>query len=260
MARTDKSASSRRRGRLIANVNLAWMLPNLLTIAALLCGMTAIRFALHDRWEAAIIMVAAAGILDALDGRMARMLKTSSNFGAQLDSLSDMVVFGMVPSLLLYFWALEEGGRMAWAACMFYTACCALRLARFNSELHDTPAWASNYFTGIPSPAAAFLALAPVVASFRFDWPAALEWQHLALWHALVGAGAISTIPTFAGKGVRLPRTSALPALALFALVLAALVARPWDVWVGLTVLYLAMMPISVVKFYRLKAEHEPSA
>lgn len=258
MAEKAKTGAKRRRGRLIANVSLAWMLPNLLTISALLCGMTALRFALHDRWEAAIIMVAAAGILDALDGRMARMLKTSSNFGAQLDSLSDMVVFGVVPSLLLYFWALEEGGRIAWAACMFYTACCALRLARFNSELHDTPAWASNYFTGIPSPAAAFLALAPVVASFRFDWPAALEWPHLALWLALVGAGAISTIPTFAGKGVHLPRTSALPALALFALILAGLVARPWDVWVGLAIVYLALIPVSVVKFHRLKAKHSP--
>jgi len=257
MAPRGKSAAPRR--RLVANVSFAWMLPNLLTISALLCGLTAIRFALHERWEAAIIMVAAAAVLDALDGRMARMLKTSSNFGAQLDSLSDMVVFGVVPSLLLYFWALEEGGRVAWAACMYYTACCALRLARFNSELHDTPAWASNYFTGIPSPAAAFLALAPVVASFRYDWAGLLEWQYLALWLALVGTGAISTIPTFAGKGVRLPRTSALPALGMFALMLAALVARPWDVWVGLVLIYLGLIPVSIVKFHRLKAQHNES-
>ena len=146
-------------GRPVRNVGLAWMLPNLLTISALLCGMSAIRFAFQERWEAAVLMVAVAGVLDALDGRMARILKVSSNFGAQLDSLSDMVVFGVVPSIMLYLWVLEDGGRIAWTACMFYTACCGLRLARFNSELHETPKWAANYFVGVPSPAAAFLPL-----------------------------------------------------------------------------------------------------
>lgn len=243
----------KRRKRAVANVGLAWMLPNLLTISALLCGMTAIRFAFQDRWEAAVLMVAVAGVLDALDGRMARILKVSSEFGAQLDSLSDMVVFGVVPSIMLYLWVLEDGGRVAWTACMFYTACCGLRLARFNSELHETPQWAANYFVGIPSPAAAFLALVPLVASFRFDWPVLQSWPEVALWLALVGAGAISTIPTFAGKKMKLPRRAALPMMGLFALVGAVLFSRPWETWVILALIYISLMPFSMVRFNTIK-------
>lgn len=239
--------------RPVRNVGLAWMLPNLLTISALLCGMSAIRFAFQDRWEAAVLMVAVAGVLDALDGRMARILKVSSEFGAQLDSLSDMVVFGVVPSIILYLWVLEDGGRIAWTACMFYTACCGLRLARFNSELHETPAWAANYFVGIPSPAAAFLALVPLVASFRFDWPVLQSWPEVALWLAVVGAGAISTVPTFAGKKMKLPRAMVLPMMGLFALIVAVLVSRPWETWVVLALAYIALIPLSVLRFARVK-------
>ena len=243
--------------RPLRDVGFAWMLPNLLTISALLCGLSAIRFAFQDRWEAAVLMVAVAGVLDALDGRMARILKVSSDFGAQLDSLSDMVVFGVVPSIMLYLWVLEDGGRIAWTACMFYTACCGLRLARFNSELHETPQWAANYFVGVPSPAAAFLAMVPLVASFRFDWPVLQSWPEVAIWLVLVGAGAISTIPTFAGKKMKFPRTAALPMMALFALVGAVLFSRPWETWVVLSVLYIGLIPVSMVRFARLKKKHE---
>ena len=240
-------------GRPVRNVGLAWMLPNLLTISALLCGMSAIRFAFQERWEAAVLMVAVAGVLDALDGRMARILKVSSNFGAQLDSLSDMVVFGVVPSIMLYLWVLEDGGRIAWTACMFYTACCGLRLARFNSELHETPKWAANYFVGVPSPAAAFLALVPLVASFKFDWPMLQSWPEVALWLALVGTGAISTIPTFAGKKMRLPRSAVLPMMAVFAMIVAILVARPWETWVVLALAYISLIPVSMVRFASIR-------
>lgn len=258
MARQGGTSGSRRskQGR---SVSLTWMLPNLLTIAAMLCGMSAIRFALLERWEAAVLMVALAGVLDALDGRMARLLKASSNFGAQLDSLSDMVVFGVVPSIMLYLWILEDGGRIAWVGCMYYTACCGLRLARFNSELHEKPTWSANYFVGIPSPAAAFLALLPMVADFRFDWPILSSWPAVALWLALVGTGAISTIPTFAGKKINFPRALALPALGIFALVLAALVSRPWEIWVGLALAYVLLIPISMLRFARIKAANTPA-
>ena len=130
----SKSAPQKSKRRLVSSVNFAWLLPNLLTLASLSCGMSAVRYALADRFEAAVLLVALAGIFDALDGRMARLLKSSSNFGAQLDSLSDMVVFGVVPALLLYLFALEDAGRIGWGACLFYAACCALRLARFNSN------------------------------------------------------------------------------------------------------------------------------
>lgn len=245
------------RRRIVSNVNFAWLLPNLLTIAALASGLSAVRYALVDRFEAAVLLVVLAGIFDMLDGRMARILKSSSNFGAQLDSLSDMVVFGVVPALLLYLFALEEGGRIAWASCLFYTACCALRLARFNSELHDTPKWAANYFTGVPSPAAASLAMLPMIASFRFDADILTDVTVVGAWIALVGASAISTIPTFAGKGIKLPRAFVLPALGMFALIIAGFIARPWDMMLGMGALYLAMIPVSIIRFAKIKAEAE---
>ena len=249
-----------KRRRRLSSVNFAWLLPNLLTLASLSCGMTAIKFALVDRFEAAVLLVALAGIFDALDGRMARLLKSSSNFGAQLDSLSDMVVFGVVPALLLYLFALEDAGRIAWGACIFYAACCALRLARFNSELHDTPTWAANYFTGIPSPAAAFLVLLPIIASFRMELDVLRDSLLLAIWLVVIGIGAISTIPTFAGKGIKIPRAFALPALGFFVLIVAMLFSRPWDVLIGLGVVYVALIPVSMVRFQRIKTNALKSA
>ena len=235
VARTGKPGRKPGRGRAIRRINLTWMLPNLLTIAAMISGLTAIRFALLDNWPVAVMLVGLAGVLDALDGRMARLLKATSEFGSHLDSLSDMVVFGVTPSLMVYLWLLQDGGRLAWIGCLYYTACCGLRLARYNSELHDKPAWATNYFSGIPSPAAGFLALAPMVASFRHDWGALSSVPFVTLWIALVGTGAISSIPTFAGKKFQLPRAWALPALGLCALTVAAMMSRPWDVWMLLS-------------------------
>ena len=237
------------RGRLVRRISLSWMLPNLLTIAAMISGMTAIRFALLEQWQVAVMLVGLAGVLDALDGRMARLLKSSSDFGAHLDSLSDMVVFGVAPSMLLYLWLLQDGGRLAWIGCLYYTACCGLRLARFNSELHEKPSWAENYFSGIPSPAAGFLALAPLVAGFRFDWGVLSSVPLVTLWLAAVGTGAISAIPTFAGKKFHLPRAWALPALGLFALMVAAMISRPWEVWILLSGIYILLIPVSVVRF-----------
>jgi CDP-diacylglycerol--serine O-phosphatidyltransferase len=249
------SPSTKPRRRIVSTVNFAWLLPNLLTLSALASGMTAIRFALVDRFEAAVFMVALAGVLDMLDGRMARMLKSSSNFGAHMDSLSDMAVFGVVPAILLYLFALEEGGRIAWATCLFFAACCALRLARFNSELHDAPTWAANYFTGIPSPAAALLALLPVIASFCTDFAFVREVPFLGLWLVIVGIGAISTIPTFAGKGMKIPRSLALPALGMCALVIAGFLARPWEMMLGVGLFYIALIPVSVISFIRVRAK-----
>lgn len=260
MARAPKNKSAsnpRPRKRIVTTVNLAWLLPNLLTLSALASGLSAVKFAMVDKFEGAVLLVALAGIFDMLDGRMARILKSSSNFGAQLDSLSDMVVFGVVPALLLYLFALEDGGRIAWAACLFYAACCALRLARFNSELHDPPTWAANYFTGVPSPAAAALAMLPMIASFRYDFAFLNDVAFVSAWIAIVGASAISTIPTFAGKGMKIPRSMALPALGLFALVIAGFIARPWDMMLGMGLIYIAMIPISIWKFSSVKAAAE---
>ena len=236
-----------------SSVNITWMLPNMLTLSALLSGLSAIRFAFLERWEFAVLMVALAGIFDALDGRMARLLKATSGFGEQLDSLSDIVVFGVVPAILLYLFVLNEGGRIAWASCLFYVACCALRLARFNSEIHLKPKWAENYFTGIPSPAAAFLVLMPLVIEFKHDWSFNTDWRFVALWIVLIGIGAISPFPTFAGKGFSFPTKMVLPIFAIYALIIVGLIARPWEAWLMLGVVYIILIPFSILKFNKLK-------
>ena len=252
---SEFATKRKERRHIVNNVTFAWLLPNLLTMTALACGMSAVRYALVDRFDAAVLLVGLAGIFDMLDGRVARILKTSSNFGAQLDSLSDMVVFGVVPALLVYLFILEEGGRIAWGCCLFYSACCALRLARFNSELHETPKWAANYFTGVPTPAAAVLAMLPIIASLQYDFYLLSDLTFIGGWIVFVGVCAISTIPTFAGKGMKLPRAMALPALAIFVLVVAGIIARPWDVMLGMGGLYLALIPVSIIKYSKLKAE-----
>ena len=137
------------------------MIPNILTLLALVAGLTSIRFSLDDRWEHAVLAIVAAGILDALDGRIARLLKGASKFGAELDSLSDFVCFGVSPALILYLWTMRDAGRLGWVVVMLFAICCGLRLARFNVMMEDpdAPPWKSRFFTGIPAPAGGGLAL-----------------------------------------------------------------------------------------------------
>ena len=139
-----------RRRRRFRTVSIFWLLPNVLTVAGLITGLTALRFALAGKWPTVIGLIALAAVFDALDGRMARRFKTSSAFGAALDSLSDLVVFGVVPALCLYLWALQDLGNLAWWATMFYAVSIALRLARFDSEIRDPAEESKDYFTGVP--------------------------------------------------------------------------------------------------------------
>ena len=144
------------------------MIPNILTMLALSAGMTAVRFGLQDQWKPAVIAIVVAAVLDALDGRIARMLKGASKFGAELDSLSDFICFGVAPSIMLYLWSMKEAGRFGWVLVLLFSVCCALRLARFNTALEEPerPAWSYNFFTGVPAPAGAGLVLLPMVLSF----------------------------------------------------------------------------------------------
>jgi CDP-diacylglycerol--serine O-phosphatidyltransferase len=145
------------------------LIPNMLTVMALCAGLTSMLYALQARWEPAVIAIVAAGVLDGLDGRIARLLNGQSKFGAELDSLSDFISFGVAPALLLYIWQLSELKGLGWAVTMAFAVCCALRLARFNTKLDNTdlPAWTSRFFVGVPAPAGAGLALIPVMATFE---------------------------------------------------------------------------------------------
>ena len=236
------------------SVSIFWLLPNMLTIAGFVSGLTALRFALDGRWAGVIVLIAVAAVFDALDGRTARRFKTQSAFGAALDSLSDLVVFGVVPALCLFVWALQDSGNMAWAATLFYAVSIALRLARFDSELPNPPDYAANYFTGIPAPAAGFLVLMPVVIDLEFGLDVVRQATYVSAWLVLIGAGAVSTLPTFAGKKLKLPVDTVLPVLALVGLVGAAIVTEPWLTYLAVSMIYIISLPISTLRFAREKS------
>ena len=237
-------------------VSTSWMIPNIITIAALVSGLTALRFALDGRWEVVVGLIVLAGIFDALDGRTARLLRVTSAFGAALDSLSDVVVFGVIPGLCLYLWALQDHGNVAWAAALFYIVCIALRLARFDSELPDKPEYAKDFFTGLPSPAAGLLVILPIVIDLH--WGVAFSRDAFLVSVVLVvcGIGAVSNLPTFAGKTVRIPSRLALPALAVIGMMVASSVSQPWLAYLFLAGLYVVTIPISLIAYLRRRARH----
>lgn len=241
-------------------VGLHRLLPNLMTLTAMAAGLTAIQFAWDDQWERAVLAILVAAILDALDGATARLLKATSEFGAQLDSLSDFLAFGVAPSIILYSWILEESGKVGWIAMIVFAAASALRLARFNSTQGKLPDWKKKFFSGVPAPAGAGLALLPVmiwfllpagyVEEFRFASPL------VGLWTILIAGMMVSRIPTFSTKMIRLPAKMGMPVLAFAALLIAALVHAPWQTLTILAVLYMTLIPFSIRKFRALQKEH----
>ncbi|WP_207478319.1 CDP-diacylglycerol--serine O-phosphatidyltransferase [Arenibaculum pallidiluteum] len=235
------------------------MLPNVLTMLALCAGVTAMRFAINGRFEAAVASIIVAAVLDALDGRIARLLNGQSRFGEELDSLSDVVSFGVAPAMILYLWTLSGAGTLGWVAVLALSVCAALRLARFNSKLgqNDMPAYAYNYFTGVPAPAGAGLALLPLVLSFEIGRdPAASPWI-VAPWTLVVALLMVSWVPTFSLKGIRVPQRLVVPILVVVGLLAAALVSAPWLTLAGMGIAYVASIPWSLREFRRLRAEAE---
>lgn len=249
MAQADKK-------RFRFQVSSSWMVPNIITIAALISGLTALRFALDGKWETVVSLIVLAGVFDALDGRTARLLRVTSAFGAALDSLSDVVVFGVIPGLCLYLWALQDQGNVAWAAALFYIVCIALRLARFDSELPDKPEYAKDFFTGLPSPAAGLLVLLPIVIDIHLGMSFIRDAFLVSLVLVICGVGAVCTLPTFAGKTLKMPSTMALPALAIVAMLAAFIVAQPWPAYLVISGIYIVSIPISLIAYQRRKARY----
>lgn len=252
----------RHAGRRSLSVNL--LVPNIVTTLALCSGLTAIRFALQERWELAVIAILVAAVLDGLDGRVARLLRASSSFGAQFDSLSDVIAFGVAPAVVIYLWSTQGLGNVGWVPSLALAVCCALRLARFNSQLEisDRPAWTKLFFTGIPAPAGGALALLPMVATFAVPASAPLVAHPVAvaLWCIAIAYLMVSTIPTFAMKGGRIPTRALLPLLMGVGLVAALLLTAPWLTLLGLAVVYLALIPVSARKAGSLRRREPPAA
>ncbi len=242
-----------RRARHFAQLPVRTIIPNSLTVLALCAGLTAIRFAIEARYEAAVAAIIIASIFDALDGRIARMLQGSTKFGAELDSLTDFVNFGVAPVVILYLWSLGDIGGIGWIAVLGFSVCCALRLARFNVALEDPdkPVWAGNYFVGVPAPAAAGLVMLPLYLSFI-----GVTWMQdvplLIALHALAVAFLmVSRIPTFSGKrmGLRIRRDMVLPILLVVGMSAAIILSYPWIAFTGLCAIYLASIPVAVLRY-----------
>lgn len=228
------------------------ILPNLATVMAMCVGLSAIRFALMDRFDLAAAAIFIAGVLDAMDGRLARLLGAASEFGAELDSLSDFVCFGVAPGVVLYILCLNAWNGFGWAACLFFAVCMGLRLARFNisSRLPDRPLWSSQFFTGVPAPAGAMLALFPLTLHLAFDAKGFIYPGLCAL--SLVGAGTlmISRLPTFSFKSASIPRALVAPLLLAVGLAVVALISAPWPTLSAVTLLYIAILPLGP-RFFR---------
>jgi CDP-diacylglycerol--serine O-phosphatidyltransferase len=260
----DPSPTPRRRR--FKPIPVRTLLPNLITLLALCAGLTAIRVAVEHNIQLALAAIVLAALLDGIDGRVARLLKGTSRFGAELDSLADFVNFGVAPALILYFWGLHELKSAGWIAAMVFAICAGLRLARFNVMMDepDKPAWAGNFFTGIPAPAGAITVLLPIYLDLL-----GLSGGLIAVWVTFIYTVAIallmvSRLPVFSGKrvGKRVPPEMVLPVFVLVVLFFALLIAYPWAVLTIGTLAYLACLPVGVWSYreYRRKDAAAASA
>ncbi|MCK0209844.1 CDP-diacylglycerol--serine O-phosphatidyltransferase [Starkeya koreensis] len=249
------------RRRRFQAVPMRVLLPNLVTLLALCAGLTGIRMAIEGRLELALGAIVLAAVLDGLDGRLARLLQGTSRFGAELDSLSDFVCFGVAPGLVLYMWGLETLGSVGWIAALAFAICAALRLARFNVMLEDPnkPPFASDFFTGVPAPAGAICVLLPVYLEL-IGLPRLVASPAVAAAYCLaVALLMVSKVPAFSGKrlGARVPRDKVMPLFVCVVLFVAVLVTWPWTVLSVICVAYLAALPFSAMHHARLTRDYE---
>ncbi len=232
------------------------IIPNILTLMATAAGLTGMRFAIDERWEAAAAAIVAAAILDTLDGRVARLLKGASKFGAELDSLSDFVCFGVAPAMILYLWAMPGTAKAGWVACMLFAMSMGLRLARFNVALDDPnkPAWTKTFFTGVPAPAGAGLALLPMVLSFLIGDDIMRRPEVVGVFLIGTAALVVSTIPTYSFKTARIKRSWMLMTMLGVAAFAAFVVSAPWATLAAILIGYAITIPVSYRAYGKLMA------
>ena len=236
-------------------LSLRAMLPNAITAAALCSGLTGIRFAIDAQWDYAILAIMLAGVLDGIDGRIARLLNAQSRFGAELDSLADSLSFGMAPAIILFLWSLQDLERFGWFAALGFAICCALRLARFNAQIDvdDQPHKSAGFLTGVPAPVAAALAFTPFYVWRETQLDAFRDPIMLSCWTALIAVLMISNMATLSWAAIRPRRGVRLWLIAVFTLGFAALLLEPWWSLATLCIAYLALMPIGLLRYGRIK-------
>ena len=238
-------------------IPLRAVVPNAVTALALCIGLTGIRFAIAGEWENAIYAIVAAGVLDGMDGRIARALKGQTRFGAELDSLSDVIAFGVSPAVILHLWALQMWPRIGWIFALAYAACMALRLARFNAriDVEDQPHKSAGFLTGVPAPAGAGLLLLPIYLWLASDrqWEWLQDYRVVAPWAALVAFLVISSVATFSWGSLRLRRNVRLEAIVVIALIGAAVISAPWETLSLIALVYLLLIPFSMASYARVR-------
>ena len=240
-------------------IPLRALVPNAVTALALCTGLSGVWFAISERWEMAVGAIIVAGILDGMDGRIARLLNGQSKFGAELDSLSDNIAFGVSPALITYLWSLQYMPKFGWTIALFYAVSCALRLARFNAriDMEAHPRKEMGFLTGVPAPAGAGLALLPIFVWLAFDAESARNWMITGPW-LLASAGLmVSSLPTFGWGSLRLRRSIRFEAIALFVLLVAALIGAPFITLTVICAVYLALIPLAYLSYRKAMRRRE---
>jgi len=239
--------------KLVSNKKTRTILPNMFTLVGVCIGLTSIKFAFDERFGLAIICIIVAGLIDGLDGRIARLIKGTSQVGKELDSLTDVISFGVAPAFIMYFWQLNTLGRVGWLICLVYVICVALRLARFNVNSETQPSWKDNFFEGVPSPAGGILVLMPLIYSKSEIQFLNVDFTYFTpILFVLISILLISKLPTYSFKKITVPRR--LTIFLLFGVVLffGLLLIYTYNVIVISSLLYLALIPLSIFHFQNL--------
>ena len=238
--------------------NARVILPNMLTLIGVCIGLSSIRFALDGKFEFAIIAIMFAALIDGLDGRIARLIKGTSKVGKELDSLTDMISFGVAPAFIMYFWKLNTLGRFGWLLCLIYVICVALRLARFNVNTGQAPSWRDNFFEGVPSPAGGILVLTPLIFSLTsFDFININYDVIVPVFFIATSLLLISKFPSYSFKKIVIQRKATIFLLFGIVLFFGLLLIYPFNVISISAIIYLCMLPISFFHYQKLKKQNE---
>ena len=244
--------------KIVSDKKARIILPNAITLIGICIGLTSIKFAIDGKFAIAIIAILFAGLMDALDGRIARLIKGTSKMGKELDSLGDVVSFGVAPALIMYFWNLQYLDKFGWFVCLIYVVCVALRLARFNVNSEEEPSWKDNFFEGMPSPAGGIVVLMPLVISFSGYGELFFQVNYdllVPIFFIVVSVLLISTIPTYSFKRIIIPRS--MTKFLLFGIVLffGALLVYPFKILAISSLIYICLIPISYFHYQKIRKE-----
>ncbi len=248
--------------RRLKSLSFNRIFPNILTLLALCAGLTAIRYGISAQWDRAAVAMVLAAMLDGVDGRVARMLRSTTKFGAELDSLADAVSFGVAPAMVMYLWVMHDAGGIGWALCLLHAVCAVLRLARFNTMVGapDLPPWAHNYFTGVPSPGGAGIAILPLMIWLYSGSDFVASPVVAGIFLLASSVLMVSQVPVYSGKHMRLKPQWVVPLMIVIGAIAAFLVTDPWATLSIVGIVYLISIPFSALSFRRLEQRAQTDA